>query len=203
MTNQRGLLLHFHARLALCAYDQFPNLYLHHHAYITITRRPTRCHPQSSYHVAIQVQSTMSQTYSKCKSPTHEPWFDQLTLRYLNSQPIPSSIFTLQVTSAHPPLNQRRRKSRRIPRRWTTRTQTMTVSPFPPSVTTHLMEGLVVVPTPPINLAKSNEPTVSKTGNASSGARIDQDLAREDEELIARKEEAKAQQAQSGKDATF
>lgn len=56
------------------------------------------------------------------------------------------------------------------------------------------------MPTPPINLAKPNEPTSSKTGNASSGARIDKDLAAEDEEAIKRKEEAKAQ---SSKDTTF
>ncbi|GHJ89931.1 hypothetical protein NliqN6_6333 [Naganishia liquefaciens] len=56
------------------------------------------------------------------------------------------------------------------------------------------------LPTPPINLATSTEPTDSRTGNASSGARIDRDLAAEDEELIKRKEEAKAQ---SNKDTTF
>jgi hypothetical protein len=59
------------------------------------------------------------------------------------------------------------------------------------------------VPTPPINLAKSNEPR-SYNGNASSGKRIDDDLDREDQEMVARKAEAKAQSHKdTGKDTTF
>ncbi|KAJ9122718.1 hypothetical protein QFC24_004147 [Naganishia onofrii] len=59
------------------------------------------------------------------------------------------------------------------------------------------------LPTPPISLAKSNEPR-SYNGNASSGKRIDDDLDREDQEMVARKAEAKAQSHKdTGRDTTF